>query len=223
MRLQSRQKLFDIEVFQGKCVVFNTESAYWYLKCVNYKNYVDSCDNIFIDGIGIALKLFGYHGFSRRYHGPDLLYDILNFSQFSSMNLVLLGGSTLEPKVLKKLNIDAQIILPYTDSVETLFEHTIQHEHTLKNSILLISLGLPKQELLAHRLSGQMDTLKINSIIPVGAAIDFVVGTKRRSGYFWRLIGLEWLPRLIREPRMFKRVFKSVKGLYLFKSDCITK
>jgi N-acetylglucosaminyldiphosphoundecaprenol N-acetyl-beta-D-mannosaminyltransferase len=223
MCLQYRRKFFDVEVIQGKCVVFNTESAYWYLTCKNYKKYVDSCDNIFIDGIGIALKIHGYQGFSRRYHGPDLLHDVLNFSQSSSVKLVLLGGPTLEPKVLKNLNIDAQIILPYSDSVETLFEHTIQHEQTLKNSTLLISLGLPKQELLAFKLSRQMDTLKLNSIIPIGAAIDFAVGSKRRSGYFWRLVGLEWLPRLIREPRMFKRVINSVKGLYLFKSDCITK
>jgi N-acetylglucosaminyldiphosphoundecaprenol N-acetyl-beta-D-mannosaminyltransferase len=50
----------------------------------------------------------------------------------------------------------------------------------------------------------------------VGAVFDFYAGTVRRSGEFWIKMGLEWLPRLLREPiRLWKRNFISTP-LFLF-------
>jgi len=48
---------------------------------------------------------------------------------------------------------------------------------------------------------------KINVLwmIGVGAAFDFHAGTIRRAPAFFRNIGLEWLYRLVFEPRMLKR------------------
>jgi len=53
-------------------------------------------------------------------------------------------------------------------------------------------------------------------ICPVGAVFDFYAGTVRRSGEFWIRMGLEWLPRLLREPkRLWRRNFISTP-LFMF-------
>ncbi|MBV9845313.1 MAG: WecB/TagA/CpsF family glycosyltransferase [Kutzneria sp.] len=64
--------------------------------------------------------------------------------------------------------------------------------------LLFLGLGAPKQELFADlwlRSSGPGVTLC------VGAAIDFVAGEQVRAPELWRRLGLEWLHRLLREPR----------------------
>jgi len=47
-------------------------------------------------------------------------------------------------------------------------------------------------------------------IAAIGAVFDFHAGTKKRSSDFWIKIGLEWLPRFLKEPRrLWERNLKS--------------
>ncbi len=73
--------------------------------------------------------------------------------------------------------------------------------------VLWIGLTAPKQEkwLHAHR-----DRLEVAFAGPIGAAFDFFVGNIRRAGPAWQKAGLEWLPRLVQEPRrLWRRMFVS--------------
>jgi N-acetylglucosaminyldiphosphoundecaprenol N-acetyl-beta-D-mannosaminyltransferase len=73
--------------------------------------------------------------------------------------------------------------------------------------VLWIGLTAPKQEkwLYAHR-----DRLNVGFAGPIGAAFDFYVGNIRRAGPVWQKAGLEWLPRLVQEPRrLWRRMFVS--------------
>ena len=84
----------------------------------------------------------------------------------------------------------------------------------------------PKQEKWVHQ---HRDKLNVPLICPVGAVFDFYAGTVQRSGEFWIRMGLEWLPRLLREPkRLWKSNFVSTP-LFLFylhqgksQADCKT-
>ena len=72
---------------------------------------------------------------------------------------------------------------------------------------LFVGMTAPKQEKWVHE---HRDRLNAPLICPVGAVFDFYAGTVRRSGEFWIRMGLEWLPRLIREPkRLWRRNFIS--------------
>ncbi|QEO09516.1 WecB/TagA/CpsF family glycosyltransferase [Protaetiibacter larvae] len=64
--------------------------------------------------------------------------------------------------------------------------------------VVLIGLGVPRQEALALEL---MDVLPRGVVACVGAAIEFTAGTDRRAPRWMRRVGLEWLHRVIREPR----------------------
>ena len=74
-----------------------------------------------------------------------------------------------------------------------------------------LSLGCPKQEkwMLEHRG-------KINAVtLGVGAAFDFIAGTKPRAPGWMQAIGLEWLHRLVSEPgRLWKR-YLVTNGLFV--------
>lgn len=72
---------------------------------------------------------------------------------------------------------------------------------------LFVGMTAPKQEKWVHEHRAR---LSVPLICPVGAVFDFYAGTVRRSGEFWIRMGLEWLPRLLREPkRLWRRNFIS--------------
>ena len=63
-------------------------------------------------------------------------------------------------------------------------------------SILFLAVGTPKSELFAHR-----NPLSASVVISVGAALDFMHGSKRRAPAAFRALGLEWAFRAVTEPR----------------------
>jgi N-acetylglucosaminyldiphosphoundecaprenol N-acetyl-beta-D-mannosaminyltransferase len=69
--------------------------------------------------------------------------------------------------------------------------------------IVYIALGFPKQEQLALRLAAQMPT---TWFVGVGISFSFVAGEVRRAPVWMQRTGLEWVHRLMQEPRrLFRR------------------
>lgn len=76
-----------------------------------------------------------------------------------------------------------------------------------KPDVLWVGMTAPKQEKWIYE---NRNKLNVPFIGAIGAAFDFYAGTKARSSLFWQKLGLEWFPRLIREPgRLWERNFKS--------------
>jgi N-acetylglucosaminyldiphosphoundecaprenol N-acetyl-beta-D-mannosaminyltransferase len=71
--------------------------------------------------------------------------------------------------------------------------------------LLVLGLGAPKQELWVTAYASQ---LKVKAALCVGATIDFLAGEKPRAPMWMRNAGLEWLHRMLSEPRrLAKRYF----------------
>lgn len=73
--------------------------------------------------------------------------------------------------------------------------------------VLWVGMTAPKQEkwIYQHR-----DQLNVKFIGAIGAVFDFYVGNVKRSHPVFQRMGLEWLPRLMQEPRrLFRRNFVS--------------
>lgn len=64
--------------------------------------------------------------------------------------------------------------------------------------LVFLGLGAPKQELLAWRYSS---TFPRTVVVCCGAAVDFTAGSQVRAPRLFQRFGLEWLYRLVREPR----------------------
>jgi N-acetylglucosaminyldiphosphoundecaprenol N-acetyl-beta-D-mannosaminyltransferase len=67
---------------------------------------------------------------------------------------------------------------------------------------LWVGLGSPKQELW---LADHRDRLSVPAMLAVGAAFNFHSGAVRRAPRWMRRAGLEWLYRLLQEPRRLWR------------------
>jgi N-acetylglucosaminyldiphosphoundecaprenol N-acetyl-beta-D-mannosaminyltransferase len=68
--------------------------------------------------------------------------------------------------------------------------------------LVLVALGSPKGELFAHEAR---DALRPAVFIGIGAGLDFLAGVARRAPAWLSRIGLEWLYRLLHEPRRLWR------------------
>ncbi|WP_245243209.1 WecB/TagA/CpsF family glycosyltransferase [Pararhodobacter sp. SW119] len=64
--------------------------------------------------------------------------------------------------------------------------------------VCLIALGAPRQEVLAARA---VESLPRCGFISVGAGLDFIAGSQRRAPLWMRRVGLEWLWRMLSDPR----------------------
>ena len=68
--------------------------------------------------------------------------------------------------------------------------------------ILVVSLGKPRQEKWVTEF-GRATRARL--LLPFGASVDFLAGTRRRAPDWMQRFGLEWLYRLSREPRRLAR------------------
>jgi N-acetylglucosaminyldiphosphoundecaprenol N-acetyl-beta-D-mannosaminyltransferase len=69
-------------------------------------------------------------------------------------------------------------------------------------SVVWVGLGMPKQELWMAEIR---DHLPGTTLLGVGAAFDFLSGTKPQAPTWVQKAGLEWLFRLVSEPRRLWR------------------
>ena len=94
--------------------------------------------------------------------------------------------------------------------------------------MIFVCLGIKKQEYVANIIWKNCcndKNLNDTIIVGTGAAVDFLGNTKIRSSLIWRKIGLEWFPRLLREPRIGPRLLRSLFGCFfiLFKYKELSK
>jgi N-acetylglucosaminyldiphosphoundecaprenol N-acetyl-beta-D-mannosaminyltransferase len=79
----------------------------------------------------------------------------------------------------------------------------IARVNEVQPDILVLGLGAPKQELWIHR---HYTLLQAKAALCVGAAIDFLAEEKSRAPQLVQKAGLEWMHRLLSEPRrLFRR------------------
>ena len=69
--------------------------------------------------------------------------------------------------------------------------------------LLLVCLGAPKQEIWMHR---NAPALNVGLMIGAGGSLDVFAGTAERAPEAWQKAGLEWLYRLLKEPRRIGRM-----------------
>jgi N-acetylglucosaminyldiphosphoundecaprenol N-acetyl-beta-D-mannosaminyltransferase len=79
-------------------------------------------------------------------------------------------------------------------------------------TVVWVGLGMPKQELWMHRVKHRLPGL---ALFGVGAAFDFLAGTKKPAPAWMRERGLEWFYRFIQEPRRLWRRYVWNNPAYL--------
>jgi N-acetylglucosaminyldiphosphoundecaprenol N-acetyl-beta-D-mannosaminyltransferase len=86
--------------------------------------------------------------------------------------------------------------------------------HSIRESganLVFVCLGSPKQDVWASKHLSQFDK---GVFLGVGAAVDFCAGTMKRAPAWMQRAGLEWLYRVVQEPR--RLIARYTKDLYFF-------
>ena len=173
-------------------------------------------DVLIPDGIGIVLaaRILKKRKI-KKIAGADLHAHLLQKANESSARVFYLGSSPatlakIEERLIRDYpNITFKTYSPpykpaFSDSENQAMLNAI---NAFQPNILFVGMTAPKQEKWAYQHKAQINAKIIAS---VGAVFDFYAGTVKRPGKFWQKIGLEWLPRLLREPkRLWKRNFIS--------------
>lgn len=201
--------------------ITNTESMYYAEKIPEHFLYINSAAFSLCDGMGsvIAGKFQGEE--IKRFHGPDFMLKACEYGQEHGWRHFFYGGkegvADILVENLKKqypnIQIAGTFCPPFREMSIEEEKDMIQYIKESKADMVWVGLGLLKQEKWIAKYQEQID---VPWSIGVGAAFDFYAGTVKRAPEFYRKIGFEWLYRLLREPRMFKRNVNSF--IFMFKA-----
>ena len=95
-------------------------------------------------------------------------------------------------------------ICPEIMDPDQLVEKYFDEVRNINADIVWVSLGFPKQEMFIDQVN---KTMNINSnFVGIGGVFEWVAGTKKKAPEWVANIGLEWLLRLVQDPkRLYKR------------------
>lgn len=177
-----------------------------------------NADLVVPDGIGVVLasKLLGGQ-IRNRVTGSDIfggLNQALNVEGGRSVFFLGSTKETLEAIQQKFINDFPKVKIAGTYSPPFRAEFSETEKRDMVNAvnearpdILWVGMTAPKQE---KWLFQNRHTLKVPVSAAVGAVFDFYSGKIQRSSPTFQRLGLEWLPRLLREPkRLWRRNFLS--------------
>jgi N-acetylglucosaminyldiphosphoundecaprenol N-acetyl-beta-D-mannosaminyltransferase len=176
------------------------------------RQLIDDADLVVADGMPLvwASRLTGA-SLPERVAGSNMIWSISEAACRGHQSIFLLGGN---PGIAERA---AQVLLERYRGLEiagtlcpTLgFEKNARELDRIERrvveaspQIVFVALSFPKQELLIQRLRR---VLPRASFIGVGISLSFVAGEVSRAPRWVQSVGLEWLYRLLHEPRRLAR------------------
>ena len=121
-------------------------------------------------------------------------------------------------ETIKKAKENLEIKFPNIQIVGTINGYEKDNDKIIKAinkskaDIVFVALGSPKQE---YWITENMNKVNAKIFQGVGGSFDVFSGNIKRAPKWMQKIGLEWLYRLIKEPKRIFRQIKLVKFLWL--------
>ena len=98
----------------------------------------------------------------------------------------------------------AGYLCPEFMGAEGLVQRYKDEIESINADIVWVSLGFPKQEMFIDKLCNEINSPF--NFVGVGAVFEWVAGTKRKAPEWVANLGLEWVLRLVQDPkRLYKR------------------
>lgn len=226
--------------FQHYIVTPNPEFLVLAQKDKNFKEILNYADIAIADGIGLIYAAkFLKKPILQKITGTDLMWQICELVEHKNCSIYLLGAeegiAKKTAEVLKenfsKLKIvgtesGGQVEVSsreqITPSPPTPLPEgeggrlrrpgegidIIKNINQAKPKILFVAFGQIKQEKWIFYNLDKLPSVKL--AMGVGGAFDYISGNIKRAPKILQTLGLEWLYRLIQEPRRWKRIFKAV-------------
>ena len=162
------------------------------------------------DGIGIvkAARMINYD-VKERITGIDIANELLKLANKQKKSIYLFGAKqevidSME-KVLKESYPNLNLVgmsNGYEKDKDKIFEKIVK----TKPDIVLVALGIPLQEKLIYK---HLDKFDKGIFVGVGGSFDVISGHKKRAPKIFIKLNLEWLYRILKEPKRLKRFYDS--------------
>jgi N-acetylglucosaminyldiphosphoundecaprenol N-acetyl-beta-D-mannosaminyltransferase len=148
-----------------------------------------------------------------RVTGVDLMEEICKKSCGENLKIFLLGAKEgIAKKTKEKLEEKYEKITisgTYSGSPKTEDEKKITEKINRSYAeILFVAYGAPQQEIWINKNLKNLKTVKL--AIGVGGSFDFIAEIKPRAKKWMQKTGIEWVYRLIQEPKRIKRIYNAV-------------
>lgn len=199
--------------------VINTINPHSYVTAKSdplFETALRESDLLLPDGSGIVLAARQIRNKQiQKIAGSDLHLHLLSLLNQNGGKCFYMGASQKTLDLIKERlsreypNVIAQM---YSPPFKPIFsdqdnDEIIDRINAFAPDVLFVGMTAPKQEKWLHEYKDRLDFKLATSI---GAVFDFYAGTVQRPSQFWINIHLEWLPRLLKEPkRLWRRNFVS--------------
>lgn len=183
-----------------------------------FSNALKAADLLVPDGIGIVLASRWCGGHIReRVTGFDLFIGLHDALSASGGGRIFFLGSTPEvlAEIAARMRRDwpaLEVVGTYSPPFAPQFSESdsaamVAAVNAARADVLWVGMTAPKQEEWLHT---QWPHINARFAGAIGAVFDFYAGRIQRSHPFFQRLGLEWLPRLLQEPRrLWRRTFVS--------------
>ncbi|WP_025740923.1 WecB/TagA/CpsF family glycosyltransferase [Aquimarina pacifica] len=210
--------LMGFEVF-GKTVsdidfetnrIINTINPHSYCmskKDEQFEYVLKNSDVLLPDGIGIvwASKVLNKRKIEK-IAGFDVFMFLMQHLDNTGGSCFFLGAAETTLDLIKKRaknefpNVEVSTYSPPYKKVFSEEDNAIMLKkiNACKPTVLFVGMTAPKQEKWGFQNRNEINA---EIICAIGAVFDFYAGTVKRSSEFWIKIGLEWLPRFLKEPK----------------------
>ena len=200
----------------GKSVaVCNTNTLVRSYKDNELQNKINAFDVRVPDGFPVAkASSILYKNHQKRVDGYNIFHKTIEKGLENNLTHYFYGSNELIIKKLKSkllnkypnLTILGHTCPPYLDYEGLVKNEFINELIEKKPDIVWVSLGFPKQEEFIDLLLKNNDL--DSNFAAVGAVFEWSAGTKVKAPEILANVGLEWIFRLVQEPRrLFKRYF----------------
>ena len=193
----------------------NAEIAYEALHDVQLREMLNGADLMLPDGAGVVLasKLLRTP-VKQKVAGVDFAAGLLSILERNGQSLYLLGGKTGIGELAAQKMLEAHPQLRIAGIADGYFQDeapVIAKINASGADALFVCLGAPKQE---RFMVQHQQELHVHLMAGLGGSLDAFAGTVQRAPAWMIRLNLEWLYRLIREPKRFRRMLRLPKYLW---------
>jgi len=187
-------------------------------KDARLKSFISQSDLTVADGQPIIwLSKLLRRPLPERVTGIDLCSDIAAQVALKGKSIYLLGGSDdvlkLTEKKLLAVNPELTIAGRHNGYFKAPESGAIVKDiNQSKADILFVGMGVPRQE---YFLQDNLSQLNVKLAIALGGSFDVISGAKQRAPIWMQKSGLEWLFRLIQEPRRLAKRYVMTNTQFL--------
>lgn len=194
------------------CVTPNAEMAYDALHDESFRQVLNGASLVLPDGAGVVLgaKILKTP-LKQKVAGIEFAQNMLPVYEELGSRLYLLGskpGVAEQAAAKMKEKHPGLIICGMADGYFTDETAVVAQINAAAADVVYVCLGAPKQELFMAR---HCQTLRARLLVGLGGTLDGIAGNVKRAPRWMIRLQLEWLYRLIREPRRLGRMMRLPK------------